>query len=108
LFLLPVAIDDTRETGARVPEKFFSVQWLRAPGGEFGAALGPLVKRLLSGDHDASAFKAAVSNPPTPSAAARRDGPPPMPPFPHHPEKAVQWPRFLAEILWWVLTVVWL
>src|SRR5690242_10093595 len=34
MFLVPVVIDDTRDAGARVPEKFFTVQWLRVPGGE--------------------------------------------------------------------------
>src|SRR3954468_23313740 len=34
LFLLPVAIDDTPEVGARVPDKFLTVQWLRLPGGQ--------------------------------------------------------------------------
>src|SRR5690349_12657108 len=29
MFLLPVAIDGTAESGARVPEKFVTVQWLR-------------------------------------------------------------------------------
>jgi hypothetical protein len=33
MFLVPVVIDDTRDAGARVPEKFFSVQWLRVSGG---------------------------------------------------------------------------
>jgi TIR domain len=33
-FLVPVAIDDTPERGASVPEKFRHVQWMRLPGGE--------------------------------------------------------------------------
>jgi hypothetical protein len=32
-FLVPVAIDDTPERGAAVPEKFRQVQWTRLPGG---------------------------------------------------------------------------
>src|SRR5579862_1393799 len=33
-FLLPVAIDDTMQAGARVPDKFLAVQWSRVPGGQ--------------------------------------------------------------------------
>ncbi len=32
-FILPVAIDDTREPGALVPDRFRKVQWTRMPGG---------------------------------------------------------------------------
>src|ERR1700691_6071380 len=54
LFLLPVVIDDTNEAGARVPEKFLTVQWLRVPGGRPTPALEALCHRLLSGDTAAS------------------------------------------------------
>ena len=33
MFLVPVVIDQTTEAGARVPEKFTTVQWLKCPGG---------------------------------------------------------------------------
>ena len=33
-FLVPVAIDDTPEKGASVPDKFRQIQWTRLPGGE--------------------------------------------------------------------------
>jgi TolB-like protein len=49
LFLLPVVIDDTVETQARVPEKFLSVQWLRLPQGRPTAALEMLCRRITSG-----------------------------------------------------------
>jgi TolB-like protein len=49
-FLLPVVIDDTSQSGARVPEKFLSVQWVRVPGGQPNAALQSLCKRLVSGE----------------------------------------------------------
>ena len=49
-FLLPVVIDDTSQNGARVPEKFLSIQWVRAPGGQPNAALESLCKRLVSGE----------------------------------------------------------
>jgi TolB-like protein len=46
LFLLPVVIDDTGQGAAHVPEKFQTVQWLRAPGGEPTPALLALCQRL--------------------------------------------------------------
>src|SRR3984885_11476029 len=49
LFLLPVVIDDTNEAGARVPEKFLTVQWLRVPGGRPTPALEALCRRIASG-----------------------------------------------------------
>ena len=33
-FLLPVAIDDTRDDDERTPERFRDLQWTRLPGGE--------------------------------------------------------------------------
>ena len=48
-FLLPVIIDDTIQAGARVPERFLSVQWLRLPGGRPTPALEALCRRLVSG-----------------------------------------------------------
>jgi TolB-like protein len=49
-FLLPVVIDDTDAARARVPDKFFAVQWLKVPGGAPNAALESLSRRLASGD----------------------------------------------------------
>jgi hypothetical protein len=49
LFLLPVVIDDTSEAGARVPEKFLTVQWLRVPGGRPTPGLEALCRRIVSG-----------------------------------------------------------
>jgi TolB-like protein/Flp pilus assembly protein TadD len=47
-FLLPVAIDDTVEARARVPDQFREVQWTRLPGGAATAAFIDRVRRLLS------------------------------------------------------------
>jgi TolB-like protein/tetratricopeptide (TPR) repeat protein len=47
-FLLPVAIDDTTERGALVPDSFVAVQWTKAPGGELPAAFVRRVVRLLA------------------------------------------------------------
>src|ERR1700691_3528370 len=50
LFLLPVVIDDTDQTVARVPEKFLTVQWLKVPGGQPTRALESLCRRVAAGE----------------------------------------------------------
>ena len=45
-FLLPVAIDDTSETMARVPDRFRERQWTRLPGGVTPATFAERVQRL--------------------------------------------------------------
>ena len=75
LFLLPVTIDDTAESNARVPDKFLSVQWLRLPGGQATPALHHLVRRILSGDQH------ALTRPPM-SFARPAAIPPVLPPPP--------------------------
>jgi TolB-like protein/Tfp pilus assembly protein PilF len=47
-FLVPVVIDGTREGDARVPEKFWEVQWMRLPDGKTTPAFIERVARLLS------------------------------------------------------------
>jgi hypothetical protein len=49
-FLLPIVIDDTDTAQARVPEKFFSVQWLKVPDGNPTPALETMCRRLVSGE----------------------------------------------------------
>lgn len=49
VFLLPIVIDDTVETRARVPERFLTVQWMRLPGGKPTPAFETLCSRLASG-----------------------------------------------------------
>lgn len=113
LFIVPVTIDDTSEIGARVPDKFMTVQWLRAPGGQRNAALDALAQRLLAGEHHIAPRRSGVTAPPImmgnrPPPA--HEGAPPMPHFPHAPEKGGlgHWLKFLAEILWWFVTATWL
>jgi TolB-like protein len=64
-FLLPILIDDTSQSGARVPEKFFTIQWLKVPAGKPTPALEALCRRLVSGEatapKPASGSKARVS-----------------------------------------------
>jgi len=105
MFLVPVVIDDTRDAGARVPEKFFSVQWLRVPGGVATPELRQLATRLVAND--------ALAHPPAPpEVPAPRTGrkdrktrepapaPPPFPVFPPYPEPGHHF-RFLYNIVLW-------
>lgn len=132
LFLLPVSIDGTAENGARVPDKFLAVQWLRAPGGNPTPALHHLIRRLLAGDHHVRprgptgatrppmAYQQTtapftqppfaeppVLSPPPGDASAHAHLPPPMPLFPQPPEKGgfFHGIKFIAEVMWWALTV---
>jgi len=119
MFLIPVAIDATTEAGARVPEKFTLVQWLRCPGGSSTPSLAALAARLSSGEHSAvpaaappsitQARRPAAAPPSVSTAApAGHTGPPPMPPFPHRPPDRRDRLRYLAEVVWWVLSTAWL
>jgi TolB-like protein len=106
MFLVPVVIDDTRDVGARVPEKFFTVQWLRVPGGAATPALLELAGKLATGDNITSHER--TSAPAAPAAASRSSrksrepakAPPPFPPFPPYPEhgKAL---RFIYDLVIW-------
>ena len=102
MFLVPVVIDGTRDAGARVPEKFFSVQWLRVPGGQATPELQALARKLAAGE-------AVAVQPPQPAAPAPAPGrrsrpppapPPPFPPFPPFPEPGHR-PRFCYDLLLW-------
>jgi hypothetical protein len=119
LFLLPVVIDGTDETRARVPEKFLAVQWLRLPDGQPTPALEALCRRILSGGvlepqgarKPAAALVAApvvasplLAEPPVvdPSPAPARA----IPPFPR--EEPGQRVRFWAHVIGWVFRAGWL
>jgi tetratricopeptide (TPR) repeat protein len=47
-FIVPLAIDDTRDDDALVPDAFVAVQWMRVPGGEPTPAFSDRVKALLA------------------------------------------------------------
>jgi TolB-like protein/tetratricopeptide (TPR) repeat protein len=49
LFLLPVVVDDTPDSTARVPERFRERQWTRLPGGVTPPEFAARVHNLLSG-----------------------------------------------------------
>jgi TolB-like protein len=110
VFLLPVVIDATTEAGARVPDRFRTVQWLRVPDGQPTAALETLCRRLVSGQsvprpsaepprrrerqRDSRADKAG--------AASQR----PFPPFPR--EEPGQRTRFWFQAAGWMLQSSWI
>ena len=48
-FIVPISIDDTRDSNADVPDSFLAVQWTRLPNGETNVAFCKRVKTLLSG-----------------------------------------------------------
>ncbi len=98
-FLLPVVIDDTSQAGARVPEKFLSIQWVRAPGGQPNAALQSLCKRLVSGE--------PVAGPRAPAPTARIAAQPGA-----SPALPVKYPEFPAQnsqskVQYWLHVVGW-
>jgi TolB-like protein len=105
-FLLPVVIDDTSQSGARVPEKFLSIQWVRAPGGQPNAALQSLCKRLVAGE--------TVAGPqaPAPSARAARRArvaartPVAYPPFPTADPAAKS--HYWLHVVGWAFQSAWI
>lgn len=101
-FLLPVVIDDTSQGRARVPEKFLAVQWTRAPGGQGGATLEAVCRRLLTGQD----VPPEVSRP-APERGARVPQPPGRvyPEFPR--EEPGQRIRFWAHVVGWLLQSAW-
>jgi hypothetical protein len=82
-FLLPVVIDDTPETMARVPDRFRERQWTRLPGGATPAAFAESVRRarrggVLSPGAGAGAGQCRRASPgrsisPVPRSSRRRD-----------------------------------
>lgn len=113
LFLLPIAIDDTDQARARVPEKFLAVQWLRVPGGETTPGLETLCRRLALG-HSAEppAAKRTNARPTqTPSTPAVPTGAPASAAvnqveFPR--EEPGQRTRFVFRVAGWALQTGWI
>lgn len=109
MFLIPVVIDGTSEGGARVPEKFLTVQWLKLPGGVATPALTSLAQRLAHGEHVAPATPVAPRAMVTPARAARRtaeaprhaEDPPQVPPFPESNRHNL---KYFADVIAWAFT----
>ncbi|HEY1889680.1 MAG TPA: toll/interleukin-1 receptor domain-containing protein [Steroidobacteraceae bacterium] len=87
VFLLPVVLDNTTEAGARVPDKFRAVQWLRLPDGHSTPALEALCRRLVSGEVTTS-LSGERPRPPRGPAPPPPSSPEPPPSQPSSPEKA--------------------
>lgn len=106
LFLLPVVIDNTDQTHARVPEKFLAVQWLRVPQGQPTPALDALCRRILAGDpQEPPAAKPRSTHRESGNAKRPRPPPQPYPAFPH--EEPGQRVRFWAHVLGWLGQSAW-
>jgi TolB-like protein len=101
-FLLPVVIDDTPQSGARVPEKFLSVQWSRLPGGRPTAAFEALCRRLASGQPPQAINREATRRARPASATAARE----LPEFPKH--EPGQRARFWLKTAAWVARSAWI
>jgi hypothetical protein len=107
---LPVVIDDTTQTGARVPEKFMSIQWVRVPGGQPNAALQALCRRLVTGE-PASAERAPGTGSRSAAASQRRAAKQPALPV-KYPDFPAQDPkskvRYGFSVLGWGLRSGWI
>ncbi len=81
MFILPIVLDGTNEAAARVPERFLSVQWIRAPDGVLPPSFDALARRLLAGDHGAPppvvAPRPGTSRPSSPRVSPGFGAPPP-------------------------------
>ena len=105
-FLLPVVIDDTTQDGARVPEKFLAVHWLRVPAGRPTPALESLCRRLLSGQPVVEPAKKAPTAPNQPAATRSHRRTREYPHFPRHePGQTI---RFWAQITGWAFQCAWI
>jgi TolB-like protein len=117
-FLLPVVIDDTQQVGARVPEKFLTVQWLKVPAGQPTRALESLCRRLASsgakdpepdrpGSGRPSAGRPSAGGPEPDRPSKSRAAVPPLliPEFPR--EEPGQRIRFWVEVFAWAWRSAW-
>jgi hypothetical protein len=102
-FLLPVVIDDTNQTGARVPEKFLLVQWLRVPGGRSTPALEALCRRIKSGETvEQKTARKSLSRSAKAASPALKD-------YPQFPKQEQGQPvRFGLQAIGWALRSGWI
>jgi TolB-like protein len=103
-FLLPVVIDDTDQSTARVPEKFLTVQWLKVPGGVPTPSLTSLCNRLISG----RMLEKQAQKRPSPRLSGDKAAAPPvvMPTFPI--EEPGQRVKFWVHVVGWALKSAWI
>ena len=102
-FLLPIVIDDTDQSVARVPEKFLAVQWLKVPGGQPTRALESLCRRIAAGN--VKDQQPARKSPGGQSQAKSAAPPLTNPEFPR--EEPGQRIRFWVEVAGWALRSAW-
>jgi TIR domain-containing protein len=102
-FILPVVIDGTTQVGARVPEKFLSVQWMRLPGGQPTPAFEALCRRLVAGQPVAP--QPARKRADQPSGARSQAPARAYPEFPR--EEPGQRMRFGFRVAGWALQSAW-
>jgi hypothetical protein len=102
-FLLPVVIDDTTQDGARVPERFLSVHWLRVPGGRPTPAVEALCRRLVSGQPIIEPSKKTSNQP---AATRSRPHKREYPQFPR--QEPGQTIRFWVQIAGWGFQCAWI
>jgi TolB-like protein len=101
-FLLPVVIDNTSQSGARVPEKFLAVQWMRVPEGQATPALEARCRRLVAGQSTPPPKRSSE-----PSAAPRASQAGRVyPEFPR--EEPGQRFRFWAHVIGWAFRSAWI
>jgi len=114
VFLLPVVVDDTDETRARVPEKFLAVQWSRLPGGHPTPQFEALCRRLACGK--TVALSVPRRSPDLPTRADRRASrralrhaaQRALPEFPEFPrEEPGQKIRFWVQVAGWAVQSAW-
>jgi TolB-like protein len=107
-FLLPILIDDTSQSGARVPEKFFSIQWLKVPAGRPTPALEALSRRLVSGEAMApptAPKPAGVS----PARVPKADSPKLPPQYPEFPaERPGSKTQYWLHVFGWACRSAWI
>jgi len=106
VFLLPVVIDATAEAGARVPDKFRAVQWLRVPDGQPTAALEAVCRRLVSGE---STPRPSAERPRSRSRpeSGRSSGATQRSLLPFPVEEPGQRARFWLQVGGWLLQSAW-
>ena len=107
-FLLPILIDDTSQSGARVPEKFFSIQWLKVPAGRPTPALEALSRRLVSGEAMAppAAPKPAGASP---ARVPKADSPKLPPQYPEFPaERPGSKTQYWLHVFGWACRSAWI
>jgi TolB-like protein len=103
-FLLPIVIDDTGQSGARVPEKFFTIQWLKVPAGRPTPALEALCRRLASGEATAPT-PAGISK----TRAAKAGSPKNPPQYPEFPaERPGSKTRYWLHVFGWACKSAWI